>query len=154
MFKSRTLLALILSIGLAEPAAASPDDEVKAAIAQAISGINAHDADRATAIEAPDVVVMEADRANVVGSAADLTGFKAAFTATSVWGVRLIAETVDVATSGDFAVYRGSYHEDWLKGGAPMTHQVNFLAGLRQKGNGPWRMAWSMVAPTERAHPR
>src|ERR1019366_7615052 len=49
------------------------------------------------------------------------------------WKVSLIDETVDVASSGDFAVYRGTYNEDNGRTGVVMTHKTNFLRSSSAK---------------------
>lgn len=62
-------------------------ETIKAAVAQIVGGINAHDPIK------PE-------------------GFKPGFQLDPVWKVGLIDEAIDVAGKGDMAVYRGTYNED------------------------------------------
>ena len=64
----------------------------------------------------------------------------------------LVEETVDVADSGDMAVYRSTYNEDSVADGVPMTHQVNFIAEFRRQPNGQFKVAWSVVSSIEKSH--
>jgi ketosteroid isomerase-like protein len=70
------------------------------------------------------------------------------------WKVSLIDETVDVASSGDFAVYRGTYNEDSRSAGVPMTHKTNFIAEFKRQSDGQWRIVWYSVSNMERSHPK
>jgi ketosteroid isomerase-like protein len=126
---------------------------IRADVAQLVAGINAHDPARATMFDAPDIISMEAGRPPSIGAAADRQGLAMAFQYTPSWHVRLIDETVDVAASGDMAVYRGTYWQDSANEGRAMTQRVNFIAGFHKGRDGGWRVAWSVVAPQERAHP-
>ena len=62
------------------------------------------------------------------------------------WYLTKIDETVDVAKSGDMAVYRGTYVEDSLRNGIPFTHIGNYVAGFRHDQDGVWRVHWSVIA--------
>lgn len=151
------LLAAGFALVLAQPAAAAVDKaraaaEIKAAVAVLTGGINAHDPAKATAYDATDVISMEAGRPDVVGAAADAAGFKQAFGEAPAWRVGLIDETVDVADSGELAVYRSTYHEDSTNAGVPMTHRTHFIAEFRRGPDGAWKMAWYVVSPLERSH--
>jgi ketosteroid isomerase-like protein len=126
-------------------------ETIKADVAQLIAGINAHDADKATQFDAPDIVSMEAGRPPTLGMAADKAGLGMAFKYNPDWRVRLIDETVDVADAGDMAIYRSTYHQDSVDHGTPMTQKVNFVAGFRKQADG-WRITWSVVAAQERPH--
>ena len=128
---------------------------IKADAAEIVAGINAHDADRTTKFDAPDVIGMEAFNAPIMGANADKDGFAAAFKESPSWRVGMIEETVDVAEAGDMAVYRSTYHEDSTTAdGTPMTHKVSFLAGFRHDADGAWRMHWYVVCAQERSHKR
>ncbi len=69
-----------------------------------------------------------------------------------LWRVSLIDETVDVASSGDLAIYRGTYHEDNGDGGVLMTHKTNFIAEFKHQRDGSWRIAWYSVSNMEKPH--
>jgi ketosteroid isomerase-like protein len=64
----------------------------------------------------------------------------------------LIEESVDVARSGDMALYRGLYNQDSVNDGVPMTHKTRFIAEFRRQAAGGWKMPWYVVSPTERSH--
>ncbi len=85
---------------------------IKAEVAQLVAGLSAHDPVKTTAYDTPDVISMECGSPPTVGIDADREGFKAGFAHDPRWKVSLIEETIDVASSGDLAVYRGTYHED------------------------------------------
>ena len=157
----RSLLLIVVAAAVAtSPAAAAPTDAaaiantIKADVAQLIAGLNAHDAARTTAYDAPDVVSMECGRPSTIGADADREGLKIGFAQNPLWRVRLIDETVDVARSGDMAVYRGTYHEDSSRAGVPMTHTMNFLAEFKRQRDGSWMIAWYVVSGMEPSHPR
>ena len=66
----------------------------------------------------------------------------------------LIGETVDVASSGDLAVYRGTYNEDNTLAGVLMTHKTNFTAEFKRYSDGSWKIVWYSVSNMERSHPK
>jgi ketosteroid isomerase-like protein len=71
------------------------------------------------------------------------------------WRVRLIDEAVDVAASGDLAVYRSTYFQDSAaKDGTPLTQKVNFIVGFVPAANGRWLIKWSVVCNQEKPHPK
>lgn len=125
---------------------------IEADVAQLIAGINEHDAAKATQFDAPDIVSMESGRPPSIGATADREGLERGFENTPSWHVGLIDETVDVAQSGDLAVYRSTYHQDSVDNGTPMTQRVNFVAGFEKQPDGSWRIAWSVVCAQERPH--
>lgn len=163
----RTLTVLLVTLALgptvsatAIAAAAAPADRaavadtIKRDVAQLVAGLNAHDAIRTTAFDSEDVVSMECGSPSTVGREADREGFRAGFAHDPAWKVSLIAEAVDVAGSGDLAVYRGTYHEDNSQAGVLMTHETNFIAEFKRAGDGSWKMAWYSVSNMERSHPK
>lgn len=127
---------------------------IKADVAQFIAGINAHDVQRATAFDATDIVSMECGRPSTTTLAAERSGLGDAFAHNPDWHVRLIDETVDVAKAGDMAIYRSTYYQDSSRSGQPTTQIVSFVAGFKRQGDGSWKVAWSVVAPTEAVHAR
>jgi ketosteroid isomerase-like protein len=148
----RSEAALILAAMACAPAqAAAPTanlaiaTRIKADVAEIIAGINAKDIARATKYDAPDLVSMESMREPSYGAKADHDGLSMAFKYSPDWHLRLIDETVDVANSGDMAVYRSTYNEDSLRDRVPFTHKVNYLAGFRRDPDGMWRVHWSVV---------
>lgn len=149
-----SLLACLLA---AAPSAAAPSQAeiartIKADVAEMVAGINAHDVARATAFDAPDLVSMESGRKPSFGAQADHDGLAMAFKYAPSWRLSLIDETVDVAKSGDMAVYRSTYNEDSTNNGVAMTHTVNFIAGFERQSDGGWKVAWSVVCAQSPSH--
>ena len=129
-------------------------ETIKAAVAQVVAGINAHDPIKTTAYDAPDIISMECGSPSTVGIEADREGFKMGFAHDPSWKVSLIDETVDVASSGDLAVYRGTYNEDNSRAGVLMTHKTNFLAEFKRQNDGSWKIVWYSVSNMEQSHPK
>lgn len=142
-------IALALSCVASPTAAASKAAMVAAAIkgdvAEIVAGINAKDIDKATKFDAPDLVSMESGREPSVGAKADHDGLSMAFKYAPSWHLKLVDETVDVATAGDMAVYRGTYDEDSMRDGVPYTHRGNYIAGFEHDPDGMWRVHWSAI---------
>ena len=127
-------------------------ETIKKDVAQLVAGLNAHDAVKTTAFDAPNIVSMECGSPSTVGIEADREGFKMGFAHDADWRVSLIDETVDVASSGDLAVYRGTYNEDRSSAGVPMTHKTNFIAEFKRQSDGPWKIVWYSVSNMEQSH--
>jgi len=146
--------ALLVSLVVAAPAddTANIAQTIKADVKQLIAGINAHDVLKATAFDAPDIVSMESGRESTSDLDAERAGLSFAFAHNPDWRVSLIDETVDVASAGDMAIYRGTYNQDSSQSGVPVTQRVNFIAGFKRQHDGSWKVAWSVVSPIERAH--
>ncbi len=125
---------------------------IKADVAEMIAGLNAHDPERATRFDAPDMVSMESGRPPTVGKAADKEGMTQAFQYAPSWHVGLVEETVEVSESGDMAIYRSMYNQDSVNDGTPMTQKVNFLAEFLRQGDGSWKIGWQVVCAQERPH--
>jgi ketosteroid isomerase-like protein len=68
------------------------------------------------------------------------------------WHLSMIEEAVDVAKSGDMAVYRGTYSENSTRDGVAYTHKGNYLAGFRRDADGIWRVHWSVVSWQSPSH--
>lgn len=159
-WKPSLLLLAIASVGTASWTAEMSADKVaiaktiKSDVARVVTGINAHDAVQTTAFDAPDIISMECGSPSTVGVEADRQGFKAGFDHDPFWKVSLIDETVDVASSGDLAVYRGTYNEENGNAGVVMTHKTNFLAEFRRQSDKSWRIVWYSVSNMERSHPK
>lgn len=156
-----SLLLLIFAVaGTGSSAAAESVDTsviaktIKTYVAQLVAGINAHDAVKATAFDAPNIISMQCGSPSAIGIEADREGFKQGFAHDPEWKVNLIDETVDVASSGDLAVYRGIYNEDNSRAGVLMTHKTNFIAEFKRQSDGPWKMVWYSVSNMERSHPK
>lgn len=154
------LLAFAIAGTKASPAAAESADTtaiaetIKKDVAQLVVGINAHDPVKATAYDAPNIISMECGSPSVIGVKADREGFKQGFDHDPAWKVHLMDETVDVASSGDLAVYRGTYNEDSSRAGVPMTHKTNFIAEFKRQSDGAWKIVWYSVSNMEQSHPK
>ena len=127
---------------------------IKTEVAQLVAGLNAHDPVKTTAYDAPDVISMECGSPPTVGIDADREGFRAGFAHDPLWRVSLIDETIEVASSGDLAVYRGTYHEDNGHEGVLMTHKTNFIAEFKRQPDESWKIVWYSVSNMEKAHPK
>ncbi|MEO8927364.1 MAG: DUF4440 domain-containing protein [Caulobacteraceae bacterium] len=128
-------------------------DAVKADVAQLVTDFNAHDATKTNSHDAPDVIAMGHGSPNVVGAAADLASAQKGFAADPTQHVTTANEVVDVATSGDMAVYRATYV---FNGTDPKTKKAvsdtgNYLAGYKKQADGSWKIAWSVVSDTKPA---
>jgi ketosteroid isomerase-like protein len=155
---TQSLLLLAFAAATSSWAAPAPVDTaaiaktIKAEVAQLVAGLNAHDAVKTTAFDAPDVISMECGSLPTVGIEADREGFKMGFAQDPLWKVSLIDESVDVASSGDLAIYRGTYHEDNGDRGVLMTHKTTFIAEFKHQRDGSWRIAWYIVSNMEKPH--
>jgi len=129
-----------------QPAQSAVAAQIKADVAEIVSGINSKDIAKATKFDAPDLVSMESMREPSVGAKADHDGLSMAFKYAPSWHLTKVDETVDVAKSGDMAVYRGTYDEDSTRDGVPYTHRGNYIAGFRRDADGQWRVHWSVVS--------
>jgi ketosteroid isomerase-like protein len=159
-WKPSLLLLAFAAAGTASSTAALSVDTaaiaetIKADVAQLVAGLNAHDAVKTTAYDAPNIISMECGSPPTVGVEADREGFKMGFARDPLWRVSLIDETVDVASSGDLAVYRGTYNEDNSRAGVLMTHKTNFIAEFKRQSDTSWRIVWYSVSNMEQSHPK
>lgn len=160
MLKRNRLLAVAAVITALPANAAQPPvaggaaiaAQIKADVALMIEGINSKDIDKATKFDAPDLVSMESGRIPSVGAKADYDGLSMVFRYVPSWHLSMLDETVDVAASGDMAVYRSTYREDSLHDGVPFTHDGNYLAGFKHDPDGMWRVHWSVVSWQSPSH--
>jgi ketosteroid isomerase-like protein len=153
------LLAFAVAGTASSTAAVSVDtaaiaETIKTDVAQLVAGLNAHDAVKTTAFDAPNVISMECGSPSTIGVEADREGFRMGFAHDPLWKVSLIDETVDVASSGDLAVYRGIYNEDNGRAGVLMTHKTNFIAEFKRQNDGSWKVVWYSVSNMEQSHPK
>ena len=149
MFKRFSFIAIAVgcACGAADAQPVRPvDEKLSSEVGEIIAGINAKDIDRAAKYDAPDLVSMESGRPPSMGAKADHDGLSMAFKYSPSWHLTLIEESVDVAKSGDLAVYRGTYAEDSVRDGVPFTHTGNYVAGFRLDPDGIWRVHWSVIA--------
>jgi ketosteroid isomerase-like protein len=123
--------------------------DIKAQAAQGIADFNSHDPAKAVSQDAEDVVVIFHGGPNTVGKAADLEETKKTYADTPDIKVVTSNEAVDVAASGDMAIYRSDYVVTGTskKAKGPIKETGNFLAGYK-KVDGTWKVAWSVVSDT------
>lgn len=156
----RALLLAFAAASILSSATSAPIDKaaitktIEREVAQLVAGLNAHDADKTTAFDAPEIIFMECGSPPGKGIEADREGFKTGFAHDPLWKVILIDETVDVANGGDLAIYRGTYHEENGVGGVLMTHKTNFIAEFKHHRDGSWKIAWYIVSNMEKSHPK
>lgn len=149
------LLALPTAARATAPDKANIAETIRADVARMIAGINAHDAVQATTFDAPDIISMEAGRSSTVGVDADRAGMAMVFKYVPTWRLTVIDATVDVADSGEMAVYRCTANQAFTgDDGTPMIEKMNYIAAFRRDARGAWKVAWSMVAPMEKPHKR
>jgi ketosteroid isomerase-like protein len=149
-----TLLASACATAPATIDRAAIAETIKSDVAEIVSGINAHDVDRATQFDAPDRVSMESMREPSIGADADREGLAMVFKYAPSWHLELIDETVDVAGSGDMAVYRSTYNENSVDHDVPMTHKVNYIAEFVRQADASWKITSSVVCAQQRSHPQ
>ena len=106
-------------------------DAVKADVEQAIADYNAHDAAKVVSHSTADAVMMFHGQPNGVGGAAGEPGLKQTFATVPDVHVTLADEKVDVAASGDMAVFHSSYVVTLTdaKTKKPTTAKGNYLVG-------------------------
>lgn len=126
--------------------------QIKADVAEMIAGINTKDIEKATKFDAAELIAMESGRTPSVGVKADHDGLSMVFKYVPSWHLTMLDETVDVAASGDMAVYRSTYREDSLHDGVPFTHDGNYIAGFKRDPDGMWRVHWSAVCWQSPSH--
>jgi ketosteroid isomerase-like protein len=149
------MAALVGACGRPESAKPAVDtgkiaDAVKADEAQLLADFNAHDAAKVASHDAPDVVQMAHGGPNLVGPAADLAADQKGFVDDPSQHFAIANESVDVAASGEMAVYRSTYVYNFVdpKTKKPVTETGNYLAGYRLQPDGSWKIAWSIIADT------
>jgi ketosteroid isomerase-like protein len=133
-------------------------DAVKADAAQRVADVNAHDPAKYASHFASDAVAMRSDRANAAGPAAIQADFAKTIAATPDLHVVLSDPTVDVAASGDLAVFKATSVATMTD---PITHKSvtitrNSIAEYKPQADGSWKIVWSVLsdaAPPDTAPP-
>ena len=147
----------------AEPAKPAVDtakiaDAVKADAAQRVADVNAHDPAKYASHFAADGVAMRSGRANAVGAAAIQADFARTMAATPDLHVVLSDPAVEVAASGDLAVFHATSVATTTD---PKTHKSvtatrNTVAIYKPQADGSWKIEWSVlsdVGPADTAAP-
>jgi ketosteroid isomerase-like protein len=144
---------VLFGLSVATSALAADTGKIAAAIRadvdQLVVQFNAHDAVAAVSHDAPGIVIMFHGTPNGVGQAADLAVTKQQV-ADPMAKVTVSDVTVDVAASGDLAVYRATYAytatDPKTKG--PVVEHGNWLIGYRLQADGTWKIIWDIVSDT------
>jgi len=125
---------------------------VRADIAKLVEEFNAHDAKAAVAHDAPDEVSMFHGTPNTVGPEADLM-ITTKQMQDPLAKIAVSNEKVDVANSGEMAVYRAEYAYTMTdaKMKKPVIERGNWLVGYKTQADGSWKIAWNVVSNTANA---
>ena len=152
------IFAGFFAILVAQNAHASPaskaqiEQEIKSIVSSIVAGINDHDLNRATQFDSDDIVSMESGRPTSHGLEEEREGLGQTFHYAPNWRIYLVDENVDVADSGEMAIYRSTYNSESINDGVPMTNKVNFIAEFRRQPNGSFKVIWSVVSSIEKPH--
>lgn len=124
-------------------------DEVKAAIHTQVDAYAVHDADKAASILAPDAISMFHGEPNLTGAAAGLEQIKAQMSDPAL-KLEVSNEAVDVARSGDLAVYRATYHFTYTNPETkkPAVESGNWVAVFMRQPDGTMKLGRDMVLDT------
>lgn len=164
---SKTILAACAVIALtlaacgkpAEPAKPAVDlakveADVKADMAEIVAAVNARDAEKAVSHDAPDFVGMFHGGPNTNGPAEELALTKQQLNDPNV-KLAVSDAVVDVAASGDMAVWRGAYAFTFTdpKTKAPVVEKGNWVTVYRVQPDGAWKQNLAVVSDTGPATP-
>jgi len=144
-------LALLLGLGacngVTSGKSAKVAEEVKATVSQMVTHFNARDAVKAVSYDAPDFIGMFHGTPNALGVDGDLATTKRQLADPNA-NLAVSHDSVEVAASGDMAVYRATYVYRFTD---PKTKQAtsesgNWVVGFHEQPDGSMKMAWSIAA--------
>lgn len=148
-------LACLVAIGVAgcsptAPATPSSDAvaaEVKAAIHTQIEAYAARDQAKAASILAPDIKTFFHGEPNVVGAEAANAALQAQLALPDV-KLEVSDETVDVAASGDLAVYHATYRFSFTnpETSQPFVEVGNWVGIFKRQPDGAMRLSTDIIA--------
>jgi ketosteroid isomerase-like protein len=123
--------------------------EVKAAIKTQIEAYAARDQAKAASILTPDIKTYFHGEPNVVGTAAANEAIQAQLALPDV-KLEVSGETVDVAASGDLAVYHATYRFSFTNpaNNQPFVEVGNWVAIFKRQPDGVMRMSTDIIADT------
>jgi hypothetical protein len=129
-------------------------EAVKGDVYQLVAALNDRNAAKAVTHDAPGVVGMFHGAPNVVGVEADMAMTKKQVGDPNFY-LQLGNDAVDVADSGEMAVYRTSYQYRFSdpKTRKPVKEMGNWVIGYKKQPDGAWRMTWNVVSDTGDAKP-
>lgn len=127
-------------------------DEVKANMTEMVAAFAARDADKAVSWDAPDFVGMFHGAPNVSGKEGDLALTKEQV-ADPAMKFSVSDEKIDVAASGDLAVWRATYSYTYTDPATkqPKTEVGNWVVGWKRQSDGTMKEAWGVVSDTPAA---
>ena len=153
LFAAAAAVALVTGCsGNADGDAVKAGDEVKANMTEMVAAFAARDADKAVSWDAADFVGMYHGTENVNGQEADrkLTKEQVADPAMKF---SVSDAVVDVAKSGDLAVWRAKYSYTYTDPATkqPKTEVGNWVVGWKRGDDGKLKEAWGVVSDTPAA---
>lgn len=164
MPKNRFFNRAVLILGCASlaacnpPAASGTADTTKAAaaikadVAKLVEEFNARDLDAVVEHDMPDEVSMFHGAPNTIGKEADRM-MTAKQMQDPLAKIAVSNETVDVANSGEMAVYRADYAYTMTDSETkkPVIERGNWLIGYKTDKGGNWKIAWNVISSTAKA---
>jgi ketosteroid isomerase-like protein len=122
-------------------------EAVKADVAGLVAAFNARDAAKAVSYDAPDYVGMMHGVPNVIGPEADLIATKAQVSDPNA-KLAVSDESVDVAASGDLAVYRATYAYTFTdaKTKTPSTETGNWVLVFKAQPDGARKISLGVIS--------
>lgn len=143
-------LALVAGCNAVAPAAPDKDAvaaEVKAAIRTQVEAYASGDLAKAASILAPDTKIFFHGEPDQVGKAAAEASIKAQLALPSV-KLEVSDEAVDVAASGDIAVYHAKYRFSFKnsENNQPIVEVGNWVAIFKRQTDGVMRLSTDIVA--------
>ena len=125
---------------------------IKADVAKLVEEFNAHDAEAVVAHDMPDEVSMFHGAPNTIGREADLM-MTAEQMEDPLAKIAVSNESVDVAASGEMAVYRAEYAYTMTDSETkkPVIERGNWLIGYKTQADGSWKIAWNVISNTAKA---
>jgi len=123
--------------------------EVKAAIHTQLQAYESRDLAKAASVLAPDIKTYSHGEPNVIGIAAARAAIQAQFALPDV-KLDVSDETVDVAASGDLAIYHATYRFSFTNPETkrPFVEVGNWVAIFKRQPDGKMRLTTDIVADT------
>lgn len=136
------------------PSAEAVAREVKAAVRTQVDAYTTLDEAKAASILAPDIKTFFHGEPDVVGKAAAENAIKAQFALPAV-KLEVSDESVDVAASGDLAVYHAQYRFGFTNPETkqPVVEVGNWVAIFKRQPDGVMKLSTDIVADTPTPSP-
>lgn len=146
-----TLLIALLALGCRpvsrQPVAATPEEQVRAVLAQLLAADNAGDAEAAAAVYSEDAVLVPAEGPRIVGRDAILQRYR---TGVEAFALEIAAEVHALRVIGERAMLRGVTRGRivWRDGTEPAPFDDGFVMLLASAG-GNWQIRRLLWRPLE-----